>query len=176
MGMKQASTYANLDGGGYAWAKFGFKYATQSDAENHQNGLHIRMKSSFSNASIEPNNLAKLQTHVSDGNIALPNQDGTKTVRPFTEDDHKALKLEIKALTTIFSNPHRESLWEATNLNTPMLNAICSARIKSVLGGDDKRPSFIKMIAHDTSWNAHLDMKDPAQMQVVKSYFESGGG
>ena len=171
LGMDTVSTYANLDGGGYAWAKLGFHYNTDSTAQSHQSTLNNRMTSAMSksNGGFDPNKFESARDHVANNHIALPNADGTKTVRPYTEDDHKAMDKEVKALKAHMDNPKRDTMVKMVCMSTPILNALYSSKIKNSLGGDEKRPSFVKMIAHDTSWNATINMENAKHMAIINA-------
>ena len=175
MGMNAAHVYGALDGGGYTWPSFGFHYDNSSRQQKHQEEIlnnynRLIQGSSYSTGVKEPENFEKVKAFVEEKNVALPNADGTKTVRPFTLEDHaNYLKEHNAVMKNLTDSGDLSSGYKLTKMNTPLLNAVHSGRIKSDVG-DDKRPTLAKLLMRGSSMHGTITFgNDNPQITAIRA-------
>jgi hypothetical protein len=170
MGLNKAHVHGALDGGGYAWPKFGFYYDSKSSAQSHQSQIKSRVQSAVGNSLGNPQALVTLQNYCSGHNVKLPNADGTFAVRAFTAEDHAAyLKEHNTIMKHVEDNKDVRGGYLLTNMHTPMMNAVHAEYVKNKVG-DDKRPTFLKAIIRGTDMYGNIDLNNAKQMAHVRDY------
>ena len=148
MGMKSISTQANLDVGGYAWAKYGF---TQDHDHPDSPG-----KDFFSRT--VGDRLSKLDTMHDEGDLHLSN----KAVMELSD--------AMEAVKSYAGNPYESHL--VSDLKTPNLDKEAHSYLKDLLPKlpGNVEPTVIKVALKGANWHAKLSFDDAVSMARLKKY------
>jgi len=141
MGMKSASVYANLDGGAYAWAKYGFRVADAS----------------------VPSVVNTARRRLGVFRIGKTEVDSS-TATPEMHKEAAGIHKLISSLARASKVPKSEKLWMLVDAKTPALDAHFKSRFSPGTG------TLVKHLMANNNWSGGLEMKDLKAYNRLRTY------
>lgn len=149
LGMESVSVYANIDAGSYAWAKFGFKAATPSEASRVANKA-----------------VRKLDKVLDDN----PNY---KRVAVTPGTGNPQAKRELAMLRKVLSLPEDKlDLRILADLKTPVLDKLVapSITVSNGRGAGKRQLRLPQFLMHNNGWDGFINLTDKQHLGRVQRY------